>query len=143
MSGTDGLTLALRGGAGALVAVVVNAILVAAAQAIGIAPEFRALTYPPVVFLTVVGVAGATVVYWLLSRRRSDPDRTFVRVAVAVLVVSFVPDVGLLFADDAATVPGVVVLMVMHVVVAAASVRMLTGGSLGTGDRSGATAREL
>ena len=70
---------------------------------------------------------GATVTYWLLVRRASNPDRTFVRVASVVLVVSFVPDVGLLSGDPAATVPGVVVLMAMHVVVAAVSVTVLTG----------------
>jgi hypothetical protein len=45
-----------------------------------------------------------------------------------VLVVSFLPDLGLLAGDPAATVPGVLALMVMHVVVAAASVGALVVG---------------
>lgn len=143
MSSTDGLTLTLRGGAAALLAVVVNSVLVAAAQATGIAPDLRALSYPPVVFLTVVGVAGATVVYWLLARRGGAVDRTFVRVAVVVLVLSLVPDVALLFADETATIPGVLVLMVMHVVAAAASIRFLTQTHLASEDPTGPTAGEL
>jgi low temperature requirement protein LtrA len=129
---TDTRTIAIRGIVAAIVGAAVNAGLVAATGAAGIAPDFMALTYPPVVFLSVVGALGATVVYALLQRRSRDPDRTFARVAAVVLVLSFVPDVGLLVGDPAATVLGVVVLIVMHVVVASASVAVLTGriGSL-------------
>jgi hypothetical protein len=135
MSRPDGLTLALRGGAAAFVAVVVNAALVAVSQALNIAPEFMALSYPPVAFLSAAGAIGATVVYWFIAGRRDDPDPLFVRVAGVALVLSFVPDIGLLFADEAATVFGVVVLMLMHVVVAAASVRLLTQpGTLSEGE---------
>ena len=138
MPRTDRLTLTLRGGAAALVAVVVNAALVAVAQALGVAPGFMALSYPPVAFLSAVGAIGATVVYGLIARRRDDPDPLFVRVAGVVLVLSFLPDVGLLFGDEAATIPGVVVLMLMHVVVAAASVRLLTQpGALAAAGSSG------
>jgi hypothetical protein len=126
MSQTDRLTLALRGGAAALVAVVVNAVLVAVSGALNIAPDFMALTYPPVAFLSAFGAIGATVVYALVARVREDPDPLFVRIAVAALVLSFVPDIALLVADEAATVAGILVLMLMHVVVAAASVRLLT-----------------
>jgi hypothetical protein len=126
MSRPDGLTLALRGGAAALVAVVVNVVLVAVSQALNIAPDFMALTYPPVAFLSAVGAIGATVVYWFIAGRRENPGPLFVRVATVALVISFVPDIGLLFADEAATILGVVVLMLMHVVVAVASVRLLT-----------------
>jgi hypothetical protein len=108
------------------VAVVINAALVAVSQALNVAPGFLALSYPPMAFLSAAGAAGATVVYALIARRRDDPDELFVRVALAVLVVSFVPDVALLFLDDAGTVPGVAVLIVMHIVVALASIRLLT-----------------
>ena len=116
-----------RGALAAVVASVANAVLVLAATAVGVAPGFRPLALPPVLLLTVLGVAGATAVYWLLRRRATNPDRTFVRVAAVVLVLSFLPDIGLLSADPAATVAGVVVLMAMHVVAAAASVAVLTG----------------
>ncbi|WP_237560452.1 DUF6069 family protein [Halolamina rubra] len=118
-------SLLLRGGVAAAAAVLLNAAVVVAVGAAGVAPGFQPLTIPPVAFLSAVGAAGATGVYWLLHGRVDDVDRTFTRVAAAVLVLSFLPDVGLLFADPAATVAGVVVLMLMHVVVAAVSLGAL------------------
>ncbi|WP_201287818.1 DUF6069 family protein [Salinirussus salinus] len=118
--------LASRAAVAAVLAGAVNAALVAGATAAGVGEGFRAVSYPPVLFLTVVGVVGATLVYALLLRRSRAPRRTFVRVAAAVLVLSFLPDLALLALDPAATVGGVVVLMLMHVVVAAASVGVLT-----------------
>ena len=122
---TRGPSLPIRGVVAVVASVLVNAVIVVAVDAAGIAPGFQPLTIPPVAFLSAVGAVGAAGVYWLLRRRVTDPDRTFTRVAAAVLLLSFLPDVGLLFADPAATVAGVVVLMVMHVVVAAASVGAL------------------
>jgi hypothetical protein len=121
-------TLAARAAVATVLAAAANAALVAGGSAAGVAEGFRAVSYPPVLFLTVVGVVGATVLYALLLHRSDAPDRTFVRVAGAVLVLSFVPDLALLAFDPAATVAGVVVLMLMHVVVAAASVGALTRG---------------
>ena len=88
-------------------------------------PVLRALTIPPVAFLSALGAGGATVVYWLLGRFGSGVDPTFVRVAAGALLLSFVPDVALLALDPAATPLAVVVLMAMHVVVAAVSVGLL------------------
>jgi hypothetical protein len=122
---TRGPSLPIRGVVAVVASVLVNAVIVVAVGAAGIAPGFQPLTIPPVAFLSAVGAVGAAGVDWLLRRRVTDPDRTFTRVAAAVLLLSFLPDVGLLFADPAATVAGVVVLMLMHVVVAAASVGTL------------------
>lgn len=105
-----------------MLAVLVNAVLVFGFSSLEVAPNFDALTIPPVVFLSAVGAIGATVVYWALERYTRDPDRVFLQVAAAVLVLSFVPDVALLELDPAATVPGVIALMVMHVTVAVVSV---------------------
>ncbi|WP_246391751.1 DUF6069 family protein [Halosimplex pelagicum] len=118
-------SLPVRAVLAAILAAAANAGLVATAQAVGIAPGFRALTYPPVVFLSVLGALGAAGVYALLRRRVAEPAATFRKVAVATLVLSFVPDLALLAADPAATPAGVVVLMVMHVVVAAVAVELL------------------
>ncbi|WP_436908613.1 DUF6069 family protein [Halosimplex marinum] len=109
----------------AVLAAAANAALVAVVQAVGVAPGFRALTYPPVVFLSVLGAVGAAGVYALLRNRVEEPAATFRKLALGVLVVSFVPDLALLVADPAATAAGVVVLMVMHVVVAAIAVELL------------------
>lgn len=118
-------SLPVRAALAVVLAVVANAVLVVAIGTLDVAPGFQPLTLPPVVLFSTLGAGGAAVVYWLLGRYVDDPDRTFVRVAGAVLVLSFVPDVGLLAVDPAATVLGVIVLMVMHVVVAGASVGVL------------------
>jgi len=118
-------SLPVRGVLAAVLAVIVNVLLVVAAGVLGIAPGFQALSIPPVAFLSTLGVIGATVVYWLLRRYTNTPDRAFVRIAAVVLILSFLPDVALLSVDPAATVPGVIVLMVMHVVVAVAAVGLL------------------
>jgi hypothetical protein len=121
-------TIAVRGAVAALVATVANVVIVLVAGAAGIAPGFRPLSLPPVAFLTLVGVVGATVVFRVLAGRSASPERTFRRVAAAVLLISLVPDLGLLVGDPAATPAGVVVLMLMHVVAAAAAVWVLTRG---------------
>lgn len=112
----------VRGGVAVGLAVLGNAVLVVGFDGLNVAPGFDALTLPPVAFLSAAGAVGAAVVYWALSRYVTDEDRVFVRVAAGVLVLSFVPDLALLALDPAATVPGVVALMVMHVTVAVASV---------------------
>ncbi|WP_435347416.1 DUF6069 family protein [Haloarchaeobius sp. HRN-SO-5] len=109
-------------------AVVGNVAVVTAADAAGIAPDLTALDYPPVLFLTTVGVVAATGVYWVIARRVDDPTRTFTRVAALALVLSFLPDVGLLLGDPAATVSGVATLAFMHVVAAVACVAFLPTG---------------
>lgn len=119
-------TVAVRGVVAAALAAVANAVLVWVVTVTDAVEPFQPLTYPPVVLFSVLGALGAAVVYGVLVRRVADPDRTFLRVAAVVLVVSFLPDVGLLAADPAATVPAVLVLMVMHAVVAAISVATLT-----------------
>lgn len=117
--------LLVRGGIAIVLAVAINVVIVIVAGTLDLAPGFQPLTVPPVAFLSALGAAGATIVYWLCSRYLTEGDRTFVRIAVAALLLSFLPDIALLRSDPAATVPGVVTLMVMHVVVAAVSVALL------------------
>ena len=124
-----GARLSVRAGLSALVSVAVNLGLVFAAVARGLAPGFRPLAAPPVVVLTVAGVAGATGVYRLVRSRSATPARTFRRVAAVVLLASLVPDLVLLILNETATAAGVAVLMAMHAVVAAACVALLPGES--------------
>jgi hypothetical protein len=119
-------TLAINGTVAVVGSVLVNAALLAVVLATDLVPPFMALSYPPVVFLSAVGAVGATLVYGVLARRGGNYDRTFRRVAVAVLVLSFIPDIGILVGDPAATLPAVLVLMVMHVTVAAVCIGVLT-----------------
>ena len=121
-------TIAIRGGVAAVVAAAGNALLVALSSTLALAPGFAHIAYGRVVVFTVIGVAAATVVFAALVRSRPNPRPAFRKLAAAALLVSFVPDVGLLFSDPAATPAGVVVLMLMHVVAAAAAVWALTRG---------------
>jgi uncharacterized membrane protein len=117
-----------RGALAAVLGVAANVVLVALANAAGVDPDLRALTFPPVVFFSAVGALGATVVYAVLVRRVDEPARRFRQIAIGVLVVSFVPDIGLLVADETATPTGVAVLILMHVTVAAACLWLLPQG---------------
>jgi hypothetical protein len=82
----------------------------------------------PTVFFTVVGMAGAVVVFGLMLRFAKRPVRMFRRGALAVLLVSLVPDVLMMFAPSipGTTVAGVLTLMVEHVASWAVAVGMLT-----------------
>ena len=83
--------------------------------------------YGTIAAYTAIGVAGAIVVYVLLTRYSRNPMRLFLRVAVAALALSFVPDILLLvFAAPGATLISVGVLMLMHVAAFLVSVGMLT-----------------
>jgi len=115
----------VRGGLAIVLAVLVNVVIVLGVDVINIASGFRALTIPPVAFLSAVGAEGAAVVYWLADRYVTDADRTYVRIAAVVLLLSFVPDMVLLATDPAATPIVAVVLMTTHVIVAAVSVGLL------------------
>ncbi|WP_440989947.1 DUF6069 family protein [Haloarchaeobius baliensis] len=105
-----------------------NLAIVNLAISAALAPDLMALSYPPVVFLTTVGVVGAAVVYWLLSTRVDSPTRTFTRLAMGVLVLSFVPDIGILVVDETATAAGVGALVVMHVTAAVACIAFIPSG---------------
>lgn len=74
------------------------------------------------------GIVAATFVFTLVRRVSRDPVRTFTRIAAVVLVLSVLPDLVLLRAQPAATVPGVLVLLAMHVVAAVVIVGGLTRG---------------
>ncbi|MFC4408483.1 DUF6069 family protein [Haloarchaeobius iranensis] len=105
-----------------------NLAIVNLAISADLAPDLMALSYPPVVLLTVVGVLGATVVYRLLESRVDAPTRTFTRLAWAVLVLSFLPDIGILLADDTATAAGVGALAFMHLTTAVACIAFVPSG---------------
>lgn len=121
-----GRELAKRGALAVGLSVLANWLLLGAILAGNVVEPFDALSFPPVTLLTAVGAVGATLVYGVLTRVVADPDWIFLLIAAVVLVLSFVPDVALLEVEPGATVPGVVVLMLMHVVVAVICVASLT-----------------
>lgn len=86
------------------------------------AMPLNALSVVPVTAFTVVGVTGATIVYAVMRSLLAQPDPAFVGVAIAVLLVSFLPDYMIIgqttgmFAGG--NVGSALVLMLMHVVTA-------------------------
>lgn len=108
-------TLAGRGAGALAIALVVNLALgwVALSQDLVESTEF--FQYPAIVVWTLLGMGGATIVYGVLTRRFTRPDQTFLRVAAAVLVLSFVPDIGLALTAESVTTSEALGLMVLHV----------------------------
>ena len=99
-------------------AIVVNVVIrTVAVSVLGLGEGFLPLGVGPTVFFTVVGMAGAVVVFGLVVRFAKRPVRVFRRVALVVLLVSLVPDLLLLFSGSmpGTTVAGVFTLMVEHV----------------------------
>lgn len=118
--------LAKRGAAAIALSVVGNLLLLWIVLAGDFVEPYESLSVTDVSLFTALGALGATLVYGALTRFSDTPDRTFTIVAAVVLVLSFLPDVALLEFDDEATVPAVIVLMIMHVVAASICVAVLT-----------------
>lgn len=113
----------------AVISVIANAVIVAIARRLfSVPPEFAPFTAPQFTFLTVAGVAGATIVFGIVGRFSKRPIRTYYWIAAAALVLSWLPDFGLLAARPfpGVTLQSVGTLMFMHVVTAAISVGLLT-----------------
>lgn len=109
----------------AVVAAVVNAIIFALVNAAGsdvLLASGQALGLGPVVFRSIVGGAGAALVYALLGQVARRPIRLFAIVAAVVLVLSF----AMPFAIPGAGAGYIAVLNLLHVTTAAIAVGMLT-----------------
>ncbi len=123
----------------AALSVAANAVIRTIAKAAFDVPdEFQPFAFGQFTFLTLAGVAGATLVLAFLGglirragravRRFSRPIRTFRRIAIVALVLSWLPDFGLLAARPypGTTIQSVGTLMFMHLVTAAITVGLLT-----------------
>ncbi len=96
-----------------------------ARQTFSVSPDF-----PPfqgsVAPYTAGGLVLAAITYALVQRFFRDADRVYLRLAIGALVLSWIPDVALLFINEpGASVPAVASLMVMHAVAAAIVVTSL------------------
>lgn len=137
---------AIRAFAGSIIATL--AVFWAAITTLDISGEFPPLASPgPTIFFTAVGALGAIGVFAILRRVSQRPERLFRRIAVAVLLVSFLPDLLLLSdgaagAFPAATPTGVAVLMVMHIVAATMIVGFLTATGPREADRTQALSED-
>jgi hypothetical protein len=89
-----------------------------ARQAFAVSPLFEPFqgTVAP---YTAGGLVLAGITYALVRRFFRDVNRVYIRLAIVALVLSWIPDVALLFINEpGATVPAVASLMVMHAVAA-------------------------
>lgn len=109
--------------------VLANTVVYFVAKAtLNIDPAFPPLASPtaPAIF-TISGVGLACLVYAWMRRRGGDVNASFTRIALVVLALSMLPDIGLYVSGaPGATLGAIVVLMVMHVVAAAVTVPTLT-----------------
>ncbi|MDE1975100.1 MAG: hypothetical protein KGI49_01140 [Patescibacteria group bacterium] len=106
--------------------VVANVIVLAIARPMFNAPDtFSPFFYSSVIELTAAGVIAAAAVFIVMGLvfRKRDRKKDFFWVAIAALIVSFIPDLLMPFSADTdnqgATWPIVAVLMLLHVIPAA------------------------
>lgn len=91
---------------------------------LGVSEAFQ--PYQSIPALTISAVVLGAVLFWVLSNRAKHPRRTFIRIALAVLLLSVLPDGGLLVGSaPGATVRAVGSLMAMHVATALIVVSLL------------------
>jgi hypothetical protein len=116
---------------GVAVAVALNAVVAAIAIAAGAPSTYTPLTWPVFGAFTVVPLLLGWFAWSFVARRAKRPARTLGLLSLAVLVLSFVPDVMLLATGfiPGTTTPGVVALMAMHVVVIGVAVAAYTAAS--------------
>jgi hypothetical protein len=93
---------------------------------LGIPAAFQALSTPAVASGTIVGMIGATLVFAWVARAQ-DPRRTFVLIATAGLIVSWVPDLVIWATAvfPGTTTTGIMSLMALHVIAAGLAVGTL------------------
>lgn len=108
-----------------VIALVVNFALAFVTLGQNLVASTEFFQYPAIAVWTLLGMGGATVVFGVLTRRSTTPDWTFVRVAAVVLVLSFLPDIGLALTADSVTTSEAVGLMALHVSTAIVAVLAL------------------
>ena len=116
-------------GAGLVLAATVANVLIAMAlrNGLGVPVAFTPLSTPAVASLTIVGMIGATFVFAWIARAQADPRRTFVLIATAGLILSWLPDLAIWATGvfPATTTTGILSLMALHVVAAGLAVGIL------------------
>ena len=120
--------LVVVGAALAAVATAANLILAMGLRsALEVPAGFSPLNAPSVASMTILGMIGATGAFGWIARVRPDPRVTFLRIALAALVLSWVPDlvIWLTGVFSATTGSGILSLMTLHLVAAACAVGIL------------------
>lgn len=118
--------IGLVGLAAIVASIVANLIVLFAAKALLDLPaEFAPLQAGAIVTFTFIGTFLAMVAFWIISRVAKNPIRTYQIVAVVALILSIIPNIGLMFnpgmmpmPGDSATPLAAGVLIVFHFVAA-------------------------
>lgn len=94
----------------------------------GIPPDFTALTPGVIAVFTAVGVIAAVIVFALVGLFSSRPIRLYRRIALAALLISFLPDLAILIIPGPTPVGilDVLLLAMTHAIAWAISVELLT-----------------
>ncbi|WP_378148284.1 DUF6069 family protein [Cnuibacter sp. UC19_7] len=108
----------------AVVAVGLNAVVAAVANALGAPAGYGPLTLPAYALFTVLGIAAGWAGWVIVRHRARDAGRVLAVLVPVVTVVSLVPDVLLLVLGfiPGTTPAAAIALMVMHLVVVAVAV---------------------
>ena len=99
---------------------------------ITVPPEFLPVSLAsPTIIFTIGGVLAAVIVFAIVGRFSRQPARTFTIIAVVALLLSFVPNVGMIINPASAPFPGgnmgsMSVLIIQHIVAAVVAVWVLT-----------------
>ncbi|MFT4110888.1 DUF6069 family protein [Propionicimonas sp.] len=110
--------------AAAVVAVLVNSLVVLVATRAGVDPAYPPITLPVYGAFSALGVVVGWLGWRAISRRARRPRRALTMLVPIVLVASFIPDVLLATMKfiPGTTTGAALTLMAMHVVVAAVAV---------------------
>jgi uncharacterized protein DUF6069 len=116
-------------GAGLVLTATVANVFIAMAlrNGLGVPAAFQPLATAGVASLTIVGMIGATLAFAWVARTQPDPRRTFVLIATAGLIASWLPDVAIWATAvfPGTTTTGILSLMALHVVAAGFAVGIL------------------
>lgn len=108
----------------------VIAVLIVQAVALAVWPEIQAFkpldSYPRSALFTLVPALGATAVFAWLARRYAHPDKKFIILSAALLLLSFIPDFALPL--EGKTLLGSSVAAFMHLVAGIVTVTTIVTG---------------
>ena len=109
--------------------IIANLIIrIIAVNVLGIGEGFMPLTWAPPIVFTIIGVLGAIIVFAILARFSKRPIQLFRIIGIVALVLSLLPDIGLLTSNSmpGTTLAAVITLMLMHVAAGAITIWLLT-----------------
>jgi hypothetical protein len=93
-------------------------------SAFSVPDDFRGFQPGAYIFLTFIGIVGASVAWAAIAAKAAKPVDLLRKLAVIIVPVSMLADIALLVAGESPA--GVAVLLVMHVVVGATAYYALT-----------------